>query len=225
MGADPDASDVSDGSEESSDEDEDEDGDVVKPARVVVVSHQDAEVEAEEKERKRVQKEHERIQKEREKGKQQKKKEATYEVGDFVTAVYEGQWLIAQVDINQDHAGTTHVNLNYMERISDNQFRWPKHDDRLLTLKEDILTTVSDLVLVGSSIRANHVGLKASEAQAADAALAAMVYLQQFYFLKLLAQNFLHFTYFCSLISTHSSILIIKTKSQIMFPNFNTSIF
>jgi hypothetical protein len=77
----------------------------------------------------------------------------------------------------------------------------------------------------GSSIRANHVGLKASEAQATDAALAAMVYLQQFYFLKLITQNFHHFTYFCSLISTHSSILIIKTKSQIMFPNFNTSIF
>ncbi len=29
---------------------------------------------------------------------------AVFEVGDFVAAVYEGEWLLAQVDIDQDRA-------------------------------------------------------------------------------------------------------------------------
>lgn len=120
------------------------------------------------------------------KTKQQKSKEKeTYEVGEFVTAVYEGKWLVAQVDINQDKAGESHVNLSYMELVGENQFKWPKNHDLLLTLKEDILTRCSPPCLVGGSLRVFHVGLNPSDAQAADAALAAlMVYLQ-----KLLKQN------------------------------------
>jgi hypothetical protein len=110
------------------------------------------------------------------------KSQLPYEIGDFVTAIYEGKWLLAQVDINQDMAGDTHVNLNYMEWVGENQFRWPKHTDLLLTLKEDILTRCSTPVLVGSSIRALHVGLSPSEAMEANAALAAVVYLQPFVF-------------------------------------------
>jgi hypothetical protein len=98
-----------------------------------------------------------------------------YEVGEFVTAMYEDVWLVAQVDINQDKAEDTHVNLNYMERVGYNQFKWPKNHDLLLTLKEDILTRCAPPGLVGSSIRANHVGLNASDARAADVALAAVV--------------------------------------------------
>jgi hypothetical protein len=107
-----------------------------------------------------------------------------YEVGEFVTAVYEDVWLVAQVDINQDNAGDTHVNLNYMERVGYNQFKWPKNYDLLLTLREDILTRCAPPGLVGSSIRANHVGLNASDAHAADVALAAVpvFYLQPFVF-------------------------------------------
>ena len=112
----------------------------------------------------------------------EKEKEKVYEVGDFVTAIYDGDWFIAQVDIDQDKAGDTHVNLSYMEKIAYNQFRWPKNHDLLLTLKEDILTSVSDLKIVGSSIRANHVGLKDNEAQEADIALAMVLYLHSFHF-------------------------------------------
>jgi hypothetical protein len=120
------------------------------------------------------------------KGKVQLKKlkfvEENFEIGEFVTAIYEDQWLVAQVDINQDQAGISHVNLSYMERVGDNQFKWPNHHDLLLTLKEDILTRCAPPGLVGSTIRAKYVGLKASDAQAADDALAAVVYLQPFYF-------------------------------------------
>jgi hypothetical protein len=111
-----------------------------------------------------------------------KKSGEHYEVGDFVTAVYEGQWHLAQVDIDQDHASSTHVNLTYMERAGKNQFKWPKHDDRLLTLKEDILFKCSTPVLVGSTIRARNVGLPGKEAEKADAALELVVYLQQTFF-------------------------------------------
>jgi len=114
------------------------------------------------------------MQKERQKQKENEK----FEVGEFVTAVYEGEWLLAQVDINQDSAGETHVNLNYMEKIGDNKFKWPQSYDLLLTLREDILMKCSAPVLVGSSIRANHVGLIPSEAQEAEAAFAKVVYLQ-----------------------------------------------
>jgi hypothetical protein len=112
-----------------------------------------------------------------------------YEVGDFVTALYDGNWLLAQVDINQDRAGDTHVNLSYMEKVGENQFRWPKHNDLLLTLKEDILTRGCTPVMVGSSIRAVFVGLSPTEAQEANMALAAVVYLQ-----SILSKNFLSFT-------------------------------
>jgi hypothetical protein len=97
-----------------------------------------------------------------------------YQVGEFVTAVYENVWLVAQVDIDQDKAGDTHVNLNYMERVGYNQFKWPKNHDLLLTLREDILTRCAPPGLVGSTIRANHVGLSAIDARAADVALAAV---------------------------------------------------
>jgi hypothetical protein len=61
-----------------------------------------------------------------------------FEVGDYVTAVYDDTWLLAQVDIDQDKAGDTYVNLTYMERVGRNQFKWPKQEDRLLTLREDM---------------------------------------------------------------------------------------
>ncbi len=100
-------------------------------------------------------------------------------MGDFVAAVYEGEWLLAQVDIDQDHAGDTHVNLAYMARVGKNQFKWPKQDDRLLTLREDILFKCDTPILVGSSIRASHVGLPGKQAAQADTALDLVVCLQQ----------------------------------------------
>ncbi len=108
-----------------------------------------------------------------------------FEVGDFVAAVYEGEWLLAQVDIDQDQAGDTHINLAYMERVGKNQFKWPKQDDRLLTLREDILFKCDAPILVGSSIRASHVGLPGKQAAQADAALVLVVYLQKSLFLSL----------------------------------------
>ena len=50
----------------------------------------------------------------------------------------------------------------------------------MLTLKEDILTRCAPPGLVGSSIRANYVGLNKSDARKADDALAAVVYLHLF---------------------------------------------
>lgn len=99
-----------------------------------------------------------------------KEEKEHYEVGEFVTAVYEGQWLLAQV-IDQDLAGETHVNLTYMRKVGNNQFKWPKTQDQLLTLKEDILTRCCAPTLVGSSIRATIVGLSPSDATKADNAL------------------------------------------------------
>jgi len=135
----------------------------------------------------------------------EKEKEKVYEVGDFVTAIYDGDWFIAQVDIDQDKAGDTHVNLSYMEKIAYNQFRWPKNHDLLLTLKEDILTSVSDLKIVGSSIRANHVGLKDNEAQEADIALAMVLYLHSF-----------HFFIFFSIFLGYHSVLVVGTGTGIV---------
>jgi hypothetical protein len=66
-----------------------------------------------------------------------------------------------------------------MEKVGKNQFKWPKQDDRLLTLREDILFKCSASILVGSSIRASHVGLTGNQAAQADAALDLVVYLQQ----------------------------------------------
>jgi hypothetical protein len=158
-----------------------------------------------------------------------RKQQQQYEVGEFVTAVYEGKWLLAQVDINQDEAGDTHVNLSYMQRVGENQFKWPKQHDLLLTLKEDILTRCSTPVMVGSSIRANHVGLPPKEALEADSALAVMVYLQ--YFLFQLFLNFLlFFTYFLTKIYPMSPINYDTVKyntlkdkiKQIILPNFKT---
>ena len=48
-------------------------------------------------------------------------------------------WYLAKVDIDQDHDGDTHVHMSYMEKVGKNQFKLPKHDDLLLTLREDIL--------------------------------------------------------------------------------------
>jgi hypothetical protein len=123
------------------------------------------------------------------------RQQQSYQVGDFVTAMYDGEWLLAQVDINQDMAGDTHVNLNYMECVGYNQFRWPKNMDLLLTLKEDILTKCSTPIMVGSSIRALHVGLTPREALEASAALNAVVYLQ-----SILFHNFFHSKYILDLI-------------------------
>ncbi len=138
--------------------------------------------------------------------KEQQKEDGKLEVGEFVTALYEGKWLIAQVDIDQDQTGDNHVNLKYMESIGENLFKWPKNHDLLLTLKEDILTRYSAPILVGSTIRAHHVGLKASNAKAADAALAKVVYLQQPIDFHLI---YLNFCYFYSRVFTSTHILIL----------------
>ncbi len=118
-----------------------------------------------------------------------RKQKKQYEVGQFVTAFYEGKWLIAQVDIDQDKAGHSHVNLNYMEWVGQNQFKWPTRVDLLLTLRDDILTVCSAPILTGSTIRASNVGLLPSEARKADAALALVVYLQPIIFLNFLYLN------------------------------------
>jgi hypothetical protein len=134
---------------------------------------------------------------------QQKKKQRreqeklSYEVGEFVTAMYENQWLVAQVDIDQGKAGDTHVNLTYMEKVGNNQFRWPKHHDLLLTLREDILTKCSVPCLVSNSIRSLNVGLSAADALAADIALAAVAYLQPILF-QIFFYNFFQLNYFFS---------------------------
>ncbi len=119
----------------------------------------------------------------RKQNRKQESDDEQYEVGEFVTAVYEDEWLVAQVDIDQSKAGNTHVNLNYMEQVGYNQFKWPKNYDILLTLREDILTRCPPPGLVSSSIRANHVGLNAKDAHAADVALAAVFYLQPNFYL------------------------------------------
>jgi hypothetical protein len=82
------------------------------------------------------------------------------------------------VAADQDKAGKTHVNLNYMKEVGRNQFKWPKYQDLLLIQREDILTKCS--APIGSSFRACSVGLWPSDAAKADAALELVVYLQPF---------------------------------------------
>ena len=101
-----------------------------------------------------------------------------YQVGQFVTAIYEGRWLVARVDADQSGASNTHINLNYMETVGDNKFKWPKHPDLLMTLKKDILTVCSTPTLVGSSTRATYVCLSSDDAAAAEFAFDEVVYLQ-----------------------------------------------
>jgi hypothetical protein len=123
-----------------------------------------------------------------------------FEVGDFVAAVYEGDWLLTQFDIDQGHAGDTHVNLTYMKKVGKtNLSGQSKMIGCLLTLWEDILFKCSAPILVGSSIRASHVGLPGNQAAQADAALDLIVYLQQ------------------SLFSSFNQILVLKAKWEHLF--------
>ncbi len=160
---------------ESSDSDEGRDSEEDEDSK----EDEDSEEEEEEEEEEG---EEEEGEKEQEGEKEMDAEMEVFEVGDFVAAVYEGEWLLAQVDIDQDRASYTHVNLAYMERVGRNHFKWPKQDDCLLTLKEDILFKCAAPVMVGSSIRACHVGLSASQAAQADAALDLVVYLQSVLF-------------------------------------------
>jgi flagellar motor protein MotB len=189
LGADESEESSSDSSNSSGDEDESEEEAETETEIEQEKQKQEKEKQKQEKEKQKEKQKEKEKQKQKQKEKQKAKQKATekdkigerrpaeqeqeqeYQVGEFVTAIYEGQWLLAQVDIDQDNAGSSHVNLTYMEKVGDNQFKWPKHDDRLLTLKEDILFRSSTPVLVGSSIRASHVGLPPSEALKADAAL------------------------------------------------------
>jgi len=108
------------------------------------------------------------------------REEQIFSVGEFVTAVYGDEWLVARVDTDQSCAGPDHVNLSYMEKVpgSSSHFKWPNKPDLLLTLKEDILTRCSAPTPVGSSTRASYVSLSSEERAAADLALDEVVYLK-----------------------------------------------
>jgi hypothetical protein len=146
---------------------------------------------------------------------EQRKEMMTYEVGEFVAAAHDEKWIIAQVDIDQDHAGDTHVNLSCMEYIRENTFKWPNNHNLILTKKEDILTRCSPPILVGKSIRAFHVGLQPCDVKKADAALAKVFYLQLFLYLNFFISPVRFF---------FSWILRVKTDHKKTF-NFNILIF
>ena len=48
-----------------------------------------------------------------------------YQVGQFVTAIYMGRWLVARVDADQSGASNTHINLNYMETVGEKSSNGP----------------------------------------------------------------------------------------------------
>jgi hypothetical protein len=149
--------------------------------------------------------------------KEEEKVKQHYEVGEFVAAVYEGQWLLALVDIDQDKAGKTHVNLNYMKKVGRNQFKWPKYQDLLLTQREDILTKCS--APIDSSFRACSVGLWPSDAAKADAALELVVYLQPF--LNIFLFFFIPNSDMCFYIrSTTGTVALIELSVALSFAQF-----
>jgi hypothetical protein len=193
MGADPDEESFEDDSSEEDDTKGEEDKqDEAEKEEEEAEEEQEEEMSVKESEKEKL------------RGREKRRKEKeTYEVGEFVTAVYEGQWLLAQVDIDQDQAGEDHVNLTYMTRVGKNQFKWPTQHDQLLTLREDILTKCCAPTLVGSTIRASHVGLSVKDAAEADAALVLVVYLQ--------------------IISNFVSTLFLSTILKIFFQAFLTS--
>ncbi len=107
-----------------------------------------------------------------------------------------------------------------MQRVGRNWFKWPKQDDHLLTLREDILFKCTVPIMVSSSTRACRVGLPAIQAAQADAALDLVVYLQSFLFPNL------NFVNLCSLFQFFSNFLVqIKTLTfiQITAKKLNSS--
>ncbi len=60
-----------------------------------------------------------------------------YEVGDVITAIYEQQWLLTQVYIDQQKAGETRESCFHGTRQEKSV-----QDDCLLTLEEDICLSV-----------------------------------------------------------------------------------
>jgi len=100
--------------------------------------------------------------------------------GQFVTAFYQGEWLLAVVEENQSDAGPDHLYLSYMERVGKNQFKWPHPPDVLLTWKDDILSKCPPPTSVGSLTRANHVSMAPSDMAFAEFAMDEVVNLQSF---------------------------------------------
>lgn len=65
--------------------------------------------------------------------------------GQFVSAIYQGDWYIAQViavTSDAEIASLHPYSLSYMTRKGPNMFVWPDRRDELLTFHEDILTRV-----------------------------------------------------------------------------------
>lgn len=71
------------------------------------------------------------------------KGEDCYPIGQYVAAVYQGQWYLGQVIDKKDEARALqdplYLYVSYMERVAMNIFKWPVKIDKLNTLKEDVL--------------------------------------------------------------------------------------
>lgn len=78
--------------------------------------------------------------------------------GDYVAAVYEGEWFLATVfgtPIVKGDGGHTYYNLSFAQIKGQNKFIWPEKQDSNLTLEDDILCIVSPPIPVSS----RHIGL------------------------------------------------------------------
>ena len=59
-------------------------------------------------------------------------------IGEYVVAVYEEQWFLAEIVMDQSGVGQGYTRLKYMTIKGSNAFAWA-HDDVHTTLNEDIL--------------------------------------------------------------------------------------
>ena len=75
----------------------------------------------------------------------------TYNVGEYVAAIYDGLWYIAQVEgEEEDEEVTGFTLLRYMNRKGHNQFYWDSKPDLLKTNNKDILCKTQPPIPVSS---------------------------------------------------------------------------
>lgn len=83
--------------------------------------------------------------------------DAHFRAGSLVAALYEGEWFIAEVCMNQDRVPVDYVRLSYMAIKGVNSFSWPDKKDLVITYKDDVL--LEDVLVEPVNSRGN-VGLK-----------------------------------------------------------------
>jgi len=66
-------------------------------------------------------------------------RQSVYKPGDQVVAVYEGEWFLCEVCLDQDDEPKSYTRLSYTTIKGKNSFAWGEKNDILMTANEDIL--------------------------------------------------------------------------------------